>query len=308
MSPDAAIDEKLLERAGDAVRAGLDAGVPLVIAAGAGMGVDSGLPDFRGREGFWRAYPPYRHLGLAFEDLASPRWFRDDPALAWGFYGHRLNLYRRTVPHEGFDVLRAWADHTGDAFVFTSNVDGAFRKAGFAEDRLAEVHGAIDTWQCSRGAHGLWPAAPADIDIDEATLRARAPFPACPQCGALARPNIVMFGDPGFHDDRQGEQLERLDAFLAAIAPAAPLVVVECGAGTAIPTVRFFSERLLQRFGNATLVRINLHEAHADDDRTADRVVSIAAGARNALLAIGARCQPGPSGRSFPLRRERRPH
>src|SRR5689334_25005330 len=81
----------------------------LLITAGAGMGVDSGLPDFRGREGFWRAYPPFAELGLDFRSLANPRWFRDDPALAWGFYGHRRNLYRETEPHEGFAILRRWA-------------------------------------------------------------------------------------------------------------------------------------------------------------------------------------------------------
>src|SRR6187402_2067468 len=56
----------------------------LLIGAGAGMGVDSGLPDFRGPEGFWKAYPPYRALGLRFEELASPHWFERDPPLAWG--------------------------------------------------------------------------------------------------------------------------------------------------------------------------------------------------------------------------------
>ena len=68
----------------------------LLITADAGMGVDSGLPDFRGPEGFWRAYPAYRRLGLVFANLASPRHFRHDPALAWGFNGHRLHLYRDT--------------------------------------------------------------------------------------------------------------------------------------------------------------------------------------------------------------------
>src|ERR1041384_5621306 len=81
----------------------------ILIGAGAGMGVDSGLPDFRGPEGFWRAYPPYQKRRLGCEDLAKPRWFDDDPALAWGFYGHRLNLYRKTKPHAGFAVLHRWA-------------------------------------------------------------------------------------------------------------------------------------------------------------------------------------------------------
>jgi len=64
----------------------------LVIAAGAGLGVDSGLPDFRGNEGFWKAYPALAKAQLNFTEVASPRTFHQDPALAWGFYGHRLAL------------------------------------------------------------------------------------------------------------------------------------------------------------------------------------------------------------------------
>ena len=62
----------------------------LLVTAGAGMGVDSGLPDFRGDKGFWKAYPPFERLGVSFVDMANPGWFARDPELAWGFYGHRL--------------------------------------------------------------------------------------------------------------------------------------------------------------------------------------------------------------------------
>src|SRR4051812_10785365 len=104
----------------------------ILIGAGAGMGVDSGLPDFRGDQGFWRAYPPYQRLGLNFVSLANPRWFADDPALAWGFYGHRMELYRSTAPHKGFSLLRGWASRMRQGgFVFTSNVDGHFERTGF---------------------------------------------------------------------------------------------------------------------------------------------------------------------------------
>ena len=69
----------------------------LFISAGAGMGVDSGLPDFRGTEGFWKAYPPIARLGKSFTEMANPVWFHRNPKLAWAFYGHRLNLYRKTM-------------------------------------------------------------------------------------------------------------------------------------------------------------------------------------------------------------------
>ena len=56
----------------------------LVVAAGAGMGVDSGLPDFRGNEGFWRAYPALGRARRDFASIASPAAFHATPALAWG--------------------------------------------------------------------------------------------------------------------------------------------------------------------------------------------------------------------------------
>lgn len=118
----------------------------LLITAGASMGVDSGLPDFRGNEGFWKAYPPFAKMGLPFSELANPRWFARDPELAWGFYGHRLNLYRRMVPHAGFAVLKRWAGERS-AQVYTSNVDGQFQQAGFEE--VCEIHGSILHLQCA---------------------------------------------------------------------------------------------------------------------------------------------------------------
>ena len=112
----------------------------IIITAGAGMGVDSGLPDFRGNQGFWRAYPPLN--GIPFEVMANPKKFEDNVRLAWGFYGHRLELYRKTVPHKGFSILQKWVQNK-PFFIYTSNVDGQFQKAGFSEDRIIEIHGSI---------------------------------------------------------------------------------------------------------------------------------------------------------------------
>ena len=97
----------------------------MFIFAGAGMGVDSGLPDFRGREGFWKAYPPLAKAGISFTSAANPSLFETKPNLAWGFYGHRYQLYKKTHPHSGFDILKEWSS-TRKNFVITSNVDGAF--------------------------------------------------------------------------------------------------------------------------------------------------------------------------------------
>jgi len=233
----------------------------LLITAGAGMGVDSGLPDFRGNEGFWKAYPPFRRLGLAFADLANPRWFDRDPQLAWGFYGHRLNLYRRTRPHDGFALLRSWMERCPlGGFVFTSNVDGQFQRAGFPEERIVECHGSIHRLQCCDGSLGrVWDAEGTAVTVDEETMRAVGDLPTDPRSGKPARPNILMFGDAHWDDTIAAKQHERYGAWLASIR-GARLVVVELGAGETIPTVRMQSERLVTSHG-ARLIRINPREA-----------------------------------------------
>jgi NAD-dependent SIR2 family protein deacetylase len=73
--------DKKIRHAAEAIKAA-DA---LLVTAGAGMGVDSGLPDFRGAQGFWRAYPAIAKLGLSFEGMANPAWFKKNPHLAWAF-------------------------------------------------------------------------------------------------------------------------------------------------------------------------------------------------------------------------------
>jgi NAD-dependent SIR2 family protein deacetylase len=263
----------------------LEGAEALLVTAGAGMGVDSGLPDFRGDAGFWKAYPPFAKLGLRFVDLANPRWFADDPELAWGFYGHRLNLYRTTAPHRGFATLFAWARRVPrGAFVFTSNVDGHFQRAGFDPARIVECHGAIETSQCATpcGA-GLFPSAAA-LDVDAERFRAVGPLPACPRCGGLARPNVLMFRDDSWVGDRTDAQQARLHAWLAELAAArARLVVLELGAGTGVPTVRLASEAIARRLGG-TLVRVNPREADVPPG-----ALALAMGALEALEALAAR-------------------
>jgi NAD-dependent SIR2 family protein deacetylase len=227
----------------------------LLVTAGAGMGVDSGLPDFRGDQGFWKAYPPFAALKLSFVDLAQPRWFRRDPELAWGFYGHRLELYRRTVPHAGFARLQRLK---AERFVFTSNVDGQFARAGFDPARIVECHGALSHLQClERCTDELFPADDVRLDVDETTMRARLPLPACPRCGGLARPNVLMFGDGDWLPERTEAQERRFAAWLGGLE-LSRLAIVELGAGTGVPTVRQLGEQLAAQ--GARLVRVNLRE------------------------------------------------
>jgi NAD-dependent SIR2 family protein deacetylase len=270
--------ESALARAAEAI-AGADA---LLITAGAGIGVDSGLPDFRGNEGFWRAYPPMEHLGIGFMDMANPVWFRRDPELAWGFYGHRLELYRATAPHDGFRILLEWGESLShESFVFTSNVDGQFQTAGFDREQILECHGSIHHLQCLEHC-GEITRCDDRVEVDTESFRAAPPLPSCPRCGALARPNVLMFGDFGWLPQRTSAQERRFASWVNGLGDAR-LAVVEIGAGTAVPTVRMTSEQMSRR-PEAKLIRINVREPRVPGDH-----IGLALGGLEALTEIDGR-------------------
>ncbi|MCC6233020.1 MAG: NAD-dependent protein deacetylase [Verrucomicrobiales bacterium] len=276
-------DDAALSAAAHAIREA-DA---LLIAAGAGMGVDSGLPDFRGTEGFWRAYPAVAKLGLRFEEMATPVWFKKDPHLAWAFYGHRLHLYRDTAPHAGFSILRSWAaTKQRGGFVFTSNVDGHFQRAGFDPGSVVECHGSLMHVQCMRrGCGGIEEASGIEVRIDAAVFRALDPLPRCARCGEVMRPNVLMFGDGGWDPDRTARQEARMEAWLGTLGRESRLVVVEMGAGMAVPTVRASMEHLVQVWGGR-LIRINPREPSVPPGRGH---VGLGCGALEGLRALEAR-------------------
>lgn len=258
----------------------------LVIGAGAGMGVDSGLPDFRGNDGFWKAYPALGTAGLSFMEVASPRTFHRDPRLAWGFYGHRLAMYRKVCPHAGFAILQRWMQRMPlGGHVFTSNVDGQFQRAGFAQESVHECHGSLHHLQCLNNCKGkVWSADGLDPVINTNDCQLLNELPVCPDCGALARPNVLMFGDWDWESRRTDLQAQRESRWLQELAQErGRVVIVEVGAGTAIPSVRHFSHHLIQDLG-ARLIRINVRESQVPDTRD----VGLAMGALEALTRIDA--------------------
>ncbi len=256
----------------------------LLISAGAGIGVDSGLPDFRGKEGFWKAYPPIAKLGKSFVEMANPHWFHRDPKLAWAFYGHRLNLYRRTMPHTGFTQLLDIArQKRGGYFVFTSNVDGQFQKAGYDDGRIEECHGSIHHFQCIQPcSDDIWGANEIDVNIEEEAFEALEPLPCCRNCGSTARPNILMFGDWSWNTKRTDHQSDRLVSWLREVyGRRLHIAIVEIGAGKAVSTVRNLSEQVA-RAHNATLIRINPRDYNVPREQD----ISLPLGAADAITFI----------------------
>ncbi|XP_064611738.1 uncharacterized protein LOC135475733 [Liolophura sinensis] len=154
----------------------------LIIMAGAGLGADSGIPTYRTNEDFWIAHPELKDIGRGIPEMSNSELFREDPSLAWGFIATRLKLYRSSAPHKGYLLLRKWSDAMECGyFVFTSNVDRHFIRAGFAPDRVVERHGSLEFLQCQdarQSSEVLSTPSDFDIRLDPDSLRAFPPFPS----------------------------------------------------------------------------------------------------------------------------------
>ena len=118
-------------------------------------------------------------------------------------------------------------------FALTSTVDGQRHRAGFADGQICEAHGSIHWLQRLDGQGGVWPADDTQVHVDLDAFSAAPPFPRCPRTGALARPNILMFGDYDWEQSRADAAMRRYAAFVRSRGPRP--VVIELGAGPTTP-------------------------------------------------------------------------
>lgn len=186
------------------------------------------------------------------------------------------------MPHAGFAILKRWGERMPNGCrVFTSNVDGQFQRAGFDDASIHECHGSIHHLQCMAPCgDAIWRADAFAPHVDSARCLLLNEAPTCPHCGGLARPNILMFGDSAWLEQRADRQARRQQAWLAKVKRP---VVVEIGAGTAIASVRHFSATVLARH-RGRLVRINPREAAVPGSLD----IALPCGALEALAAIDA--------------------
>jgi NAD-dependent deacetylase len=146
----------------------------VVVLTGAGISAESGIPTFRGPGGLWRSYRP--------EDLATPQAFVRDPKLSWEWYDWRRSVIAAVEPNAGHAALASIEQRTPRFTLVTQNVDGLHDRAG--SRRLLKIHGDIWTLRCtvcSREWRDLRPSLPE--------------LPPKCDCGAMARPGVVWFGE-----------------------------------------------------------------------------------------------------------------
>jgi len=148
---------------------------PCVVLTGAGISTESGIPDFRSAQGIWAKYDPY--------EVGHIDALRRDPARVWEFYAGRLGVLGWAEPNDGHRALAELEERGWIRAVVTQNVDGLHERAGSRD--VVEVHGSLREAECVH----------CGVRVPMADALEQLPLPACPECGEILKPGVVMFGE-----------------------------------------------------------------------------------------------------------------
>jgi NAD-dependent deacetylase len=163
----------------------------VLVLTGAGVSAESGIPTFRGQDGYWRNFNP--------TTLATSEAFDRDPQLVWEWYRERRVRIRDARPNAAHEAIARLSQCTDDFLLVTQNVDDLHRRAGMPTEKMVQIHGDIFMTCCSR----------CGFNRDEQKGEHEGPIPECPQCNGAMRPGVVWFGE-----QLPGHELERIQNFL----------------------------------------------------------------------------------------------
>jgi NAD-dependent deacetylase len=154
--------------------------VRVLVLTGAGVSAESGIPTFRGKNGYWRNLDPTK--------LATPKAFARDPQLVWDWYRERRERIRNAQPNAAHEAIARLAHHADEFLLVTQNVDDLHARAGLPGEKMVQIHGDIFVTRCSRCESKRFEHEYEQEQEHESVRN-------CVQCEALMRPGVVWFGE-----------------------------------------------------------------------------------------------------------------
>ena len=201
----------------------------ITVLTGAGISAESGIPTFRGPEGYWAVGSKVYHP----QEMATFAMFSQMPDEVWKWYLYRMGICRQAIPNAGHYALVQMEKSLLDRFtIITQNVDGLHLRAGNSLARTLQIHGNVDFMRCALECTDEVFPIPAGVapkgkddplsETDRALLR-------CPKCGAKSRPHVLLF------DECYNEQHYHFYSALAVAKKTDLLLVVGTAGATNLP-------------------------------------------------------------------------
>ena len=167
--------------------------VRVLVLTGAGVSAESGIPTFRGKDGYWRNLDPTK--------LATPEAFARGPQLVWDWYRERRERIRNAQPNAAHAAIAKLAQHADEFLLVTQNVDDLHARAGMSAQDMVQIHGDIFVTRCSRCEFRRFE--------HEHEYEQEHEIPRCSECNALMRPGVIWFGE-----QLPWNELQRVESYL----------------------------------------------------------------------------------------------
>lgn len=267
----------------------------LLVIAGAGMSVDSGIFTYRGSNGIWNRSIQIGNEMYRYDEISSLKMWKEFPALAWGFKANFYSMMCNAEPHEGYYKLLDYVTNQkkNNYFICTSNIDNYFERAGFDKNKIYEVHGTMKSLQCMDKKcsmrNGVIEMTDAHMPtIDQNTLIG-SNLPACPHCSNILRPNVSMFGDYDFYGKPYEFAKKKMKIWLQENEKQnSKLVILEIGCGINPHSLRMNNGKTLSGEWKLPNIKIPLTmiRLNPDDEQPEDNCIHVKMGSKQGIKTI----------------------
>ena len=197
---------------------------------GAGISAESGIPTFRGEDGYWKI----GSMNFTPMEIATLERFRDYPQEVWHWYLTRIYHNRRAQPNDGYQALVELEKLLDERFrLITQNVDGLHLKAGNSAEKVYEIHGNLNymrIFDTSRPNLLPMPNLVEELDPIE-PLPEEVKSKLRDEAGNLMRPHVLWF------DEMYSEEFYRSESALKAAQEADLLVTIGTTGATSLPAL-----------------------------------------------------------------------
>jgi len=222
----------------------------ITVLTGAGISAESGIPTFRGPEGFWTIGSKEYHP----QKMATYHMFTKKPDEVWTWYLYRMGICAQANPNPGHMALVEMEKIFGDRFtLITQNVDNLHLRAGNSPEKTFQVHGNVFFMRCTRQCSASVYRLPPEINPkarNESLTDTDRQLLKCPDCGALTRPHVLWF------DETYDEDYYRFYSALQTARNTDLLLTVGTSGATNLPT------RVIQEVyaHGGTIIDINIED------------------------------------------------
>lgn len=222
----------------------------ITVLTGAGISAESGIPTFRGPEGYWtigsKEYQP--------EEMATYSMFMKQPDEVWKWYLYRLSICGNAKPNKGHTALVEMEKYLGNRFtLITQNVDNLHLRAGSSQERTYQIHGNVFFMRCIYECKKRIFPLPLEIlprGKDQELSKRDKKILSCPDCSAVTRPHVLWF------DECYNEHYFKYESAMAVAAKTDILIIAGTSGATTLPN--HIANTVYQNKG--TIIDINVEK------------------------------------------------